>query len=346
MLPDLYEYSGVIHIHTECSFDTSGDLKSLVEAADKTKPDFCLITDHNSIEFIKKYGEHVINGCSYICGEEITPPNLLHHLMALNIKDNINPDNNPQINIDNVNKQNGISILCHPHIPEKTLFLFKDVSWKNWDVEGFTGIELWSYMLEWTSQINLTNFILYMLFPHWVVNEPDEDLTYKWDQINKTRKCVCIGGVDAHVKKIIPYGFNKVFRYDFLFNTIRTNIFTKIPMTDSIETNKNIIYDAIRNGNSFISNYEISDSRGFRFFAVSNKTIYSVGDTIIYENQQIVFSIVTSVKCEINLFRNGEIIARIIDTELDYMVNQKGNYRVETVLARRKWIITNNIYVK
>jgi len=298
------------------------------------------------MSFKENYGEQINCGCSILCGEEITPSNSFNHLMALNIEKSILPDINPQLNIDNVNSQNGISFLCHPNISKKTMFIFKDVSWKNWDVTGFSGIELWSYTLEWTSQINLTNILLYMMFPNWVVNEPDEELTYKWDELNKTGKCVCIGGADAHIKKLIPFGFKKVFRYDFLFNVIRTNILVDKPLTDSIEINKKIIYESLKKGSCYIANYEIRECKGFRFFATSNKKFYNIGDVIIFENKQIVFSVTVPVKCEIHLLRNGEIIARILDSELDYIANSQGSYRVEVILARRKWIITNNIYVR
>ena len=118
------------------------------------------------------------------------------------------------------------------------------------------------------------------------------------------------------------------------------------PLTDSIETNKKIICESLKKGSSYVANYEIRECKGFRFFATSNKTFYNIGDVIIFENRQIVFSVIVPVKCEIHLLHNGEVIARILDSELDYIANTPGNYRVEAILARRKWIITNNIYVK
>ncbi|HON56198.1 MAG TPA: hypothetical protein PLJ38_04195, partial [bacterium] len=230
-----FEYSGIIHIHTKHSNDGSGgDFEQVKTALSKTNVDFCIITDHNSIEIKEFYGEQIYNNCTILIGEEITPPNKSHHLLALDITNKITATNNYQENIDNVNNQNGISVICHPNI-KRTIFILRDLSWSDWNVNGFTGIELWSYMLDWTKELNIFNIWLYMLFPHWVVKEPDFDIVQRWEEINNSRKCPCFGCVDAHILKLVPFGFNKVFTYEFLFNTIRTNIITLKPLTNNID---------------------------------------------------------------------------------------------------------------
>ncbi len=192
----------------------------------------------------------------------------------------------------------------------------------------------------------MSNFLLYACFPRWIVAEPFEDAINKWESINIHRKCPAIGSVDAHRKKFIPLFFSKIFNYNYLFKTIRTNIFTDDELTGDIEGNKKIILKALAEGSSYIVNYEISNPSGFKFIAKYNKIAYKPGDSVYLENGgKIIFSVISPESAEIILLCNNQAVANIIDTELDYISGNAGNYRVEVIFSNRKWILSNFIYV-
>jgi len=332
------------------SYDTNNkDVFSLLkEAIESAKPDFCIIADNNSRQYLKEYGEHIVSGCTILSGIEIThTDDEGNHILALNASAGFEIQNEPQKNIDALNAANALSFICHPVKFEKNFFLPKDVSWKKWDAVNFTGIEIWDYMSYFLKELSFSSILIYSLFPKWVVNEPAGEAIAKWEEINRLKKCPAIGSVDARLKKFIPFFFNKVFNYNFLFNTIRTNIFTDKELTCDIGCNKNIIYSALKKGNSYIVNYEVGNPANFRFYAEYNKKTYIPGNTVnIDQGFKIIFSIKTPMECEITLFCNYEIIACAIDNDLDYITDMPGNYRVEISYAKRKWILTNFIYVK
>ena len=57
----------------------------------------------------------------------------------------------PQGLIDRVNKVGGLSFLAHPIDYAALIFGEPDLAWENWEVHGYTGIELWNTMTEFKS---------------------------------------------------------------------------------------------------------------------------------------------------------------------------------------------------
>jgi len=224
--------------------------------------------------------------------------------------------------------------------------------WIDWDVDGFTGIEIWNHMSEWMENLNEQNKYQSFLHPLKTISAPNKKTIDIWDKLNLKKRVVGIGGVDAHAHKYNLLGFLEVeiFPYKVLFKSIRTHILTQEEIkkgrsSDAVERAKKIIYNSFEKGLCFIGNDYHAESKGFRFFAQAGKKIYNMGDTIDKHEKIKLTVLVPSVKGEIRLIRNGKQIDSVENHEAEFVVSAKGTYRVEVYLNDKAWIFSNHIRI-
>jgi hypothetical protein len=136
-----------------------------------------------------------------------------------------------------------------------------------------------------------------------------------------------------------------------LFKSIRTHVLTskKIVKGDNpkdIGEAKSLIYDALEYGHCFVSNYYHADASGFRFFAEDGSKIYQMGDTVKLNEKVILRAIQPNVSGSIRLIRNGELYDTVDDYNAEFIIKEKGSYRVEVYLEDKAWIFSNHIKVE
>jgi len=102
-------YKGNIHLHTTNS-DGTLTPEEIIGIYKDNGYDFISITDHNYLtEIENKYEDFLV-----IPGIEFNKDN--YHILGINIKEGFNTENmSPQDIIDRINREGGISILCHPY---------------------------------------------------------------------------------------------------------------------------------------------------------------------------------------------------------------------------------------
>jgi len=183
-----------------------------------------------------------------------------------------------------------------------------------------------------------------------IVGPPKKTLA-KWDELNKQRKVVGIGGIDAHAHKINVLGFVEVeiFPYKVLFKSIRTHVLLtkKIRSQNiSIDEAKRLIYDSLSSGRCFVANSYHGNAKGFKFFGKCCNKIYQMGDTIKQEGQIKLKVSLPIENAEIKLIRNGKLISTVESNEGDFFVTKKGQYRVEVFINGNAWIFSNHIRIE
>ncbi|MCW3975281.1 MAG: PHP domain-containing protein [Candidatus Bathyarchaeota archaeon] len=104
---DYTQFKLDIHVHTTNSSDSCINLETIPEILDKKGLDGLAITDHDKIT---KYD---IKEKIVLQGAEISTIN--GHLIALNIKKNINSGMSMGRTINEVHSQGGIAIIAHPY---------------------------------------------------------------------------------------------------------------------------------------------------------------------------------------------------------------------------------------
>ena len=345
-----------LHMHTIYS-DGDGTHDELANAAMRAGLDAIIVTDHNIwVQGIEGYFQNGDKQVLVLIGEEVHDQARVpqkNHMLIFGADRELAvyaPD--PQNLIDQATQAGALTFLAHPIDPEAPKFHQDDLSWVSWDIQDFTGIELWNAMTEFKSLLkDYPSAIKYAFNFEKVAHGPFPDTIKKWDSLHaEGRKVVAVGGSDAHQlpSSLGPFK-KKLFPYENHYRAVNTHLFIPEPLTGSVPTDKKMIYSALAQGHAFIGYDLPAPTEGFRFTAHQADKTYIMGDSINF-NESITLQIKLPDTAECHLLRNGEIIrtsqkrGTIIHT-----VEQPGVYRVEAYIRykgkRRGWIFSNPIYI-
>ena len=275
-----------------------------------------------------------------------------NHLLVFGISEEMATyADNSQDLIDQVKNNGGLSFIAHPIDPELPLFNESDISWEDWKVNGFTGIELWNGLSELKTRVkSKIGALIYAFFPELIAHDPLPRTLQIWDSLlAKGQQVVAIGGSDSHA---IPMRMGPVrriiFPYKFHFSAINTHLLTSTALSGNYLTDSRMIYESLANGNVFIGYDLPASTRGFRFSAQSRDKEVLMGDEIEL-NGSITFQVHIPGKAEISLLKDGKLIKKTRMENLVFVTNEHGVYRVEVhrnyLGKRRGWIYSNPIYV-
>ncbi len=344
MLEKVKTYSGAIHIHTKCS-DGSGRLHEIVTDAHSTALDFIIITDHNTLCYFDKGREGWYDNLLVLVGEEVT--HRKGHCLAMNIRRSVAPKNgNPRIYLRDIKEQGGLSFIAHPHLAKNVVFRIKNCAWRDWSINSFTGMEIWSYMTDWVQHLKPSNFISHCSIPDRFISGPFKATLKQWDHLSQMRRVVAIGGIDAHARVILPFGLKKIFPYKDLFETVRTYVLAPPLPEDDFRTAKSMIYDALAQGHCFAANSRLRDPRGFSYICrlPDNRTLLQGDETMYEPGCRLECSLQSEAR--IRLLRNGKTVIDHVSREVSLCPHAPGVYRVEIFLDRTPWIFSNPIYLR
>jgi hypothetical protein len=349
----MYEYVGNIHIHTRYS-DGEGLHAQIAQAAAQAGLDFVVITDHNVwVQGCEGYYGKVL----LLVGEEVhdvrrIPP--ANHLLAYNAESELAPyAANPQGLVDEANRRGGFSYIAHPYEYAGSISHdLEAISWQNWEVTGYTGLEIWNYMSEFKALLRGPfSAILYVYCPALGIRAPFRAALRKWDELLvQGRRVAAIGTADAHAN---PYSLGPlhrvVFPYEHLFRCVNTHILVERPFNGVLEHDKALVYEALRAGRTW-AGYDLpAPTTGFRFVARSGAKHATLNEELVRAGATV-FEIQTPHAGDIRLLCDGRVIARARGRALKYTTAEAGAYRVEVYrryhLARRGWIFGSPIYVR
>lgn len=353
----MFEHIVNLHMHTRYS-DGTGSHEDIAMAAIRAGIDVVIVTDHNVwVEGLEGYYSDEDKKVLLLVGEEVhnrTRDPQKNHLLIFGVdKEMSSFAEDPQQLIDKVNELNGLTFIAHPIDPEALNFNEPDLSWVDWEIHGFTGIELWNAMSEFKGLLkNKITAINYAYNPEKIGHGPFVGVLKKWDEITKTgQRVVAVGGSDAHAMHANLGPLKKVlFPYEFHFQAVNTHVFTKSALTGDQEQDRKAILEALRKGHAFVGYDLPAPTRGFRFSAQGYGQLAWMGDDI-KATQGVTLQIRLPQRAECHLIKNGEIIQTWNDREVaSYITKEPGVYRVESYLQyqkkRRGWIFSNPIYVR
>ncbi|MCX7680884.1 MAG: CehA/McbA family metallohydrolase [Anaerolineae bacterium] len=348
----VYEYVGNPHVHTPYSDGTALHAE-VAQAAERAGLDFVIITDHNvwvnNCE--RYYGKTLL-----LVGEEIhdvrrTPP--ANHLLAYHAESELAPlASDPQTLIGEVNKRGGFCYLAHPfEYGGRISPDLKPIPWANWEVTGYTGLEIWNYMSEFKALLrSKLSALYYAYFPSHGISGPFLVTLHHWDRLlAQGQRVAAIGGADAHGNSYSLGPLNRVvFPYEYLFRCVNTHILTDRPLNGTVEHDKTLIYDAIRAGRTWVGYDLLAPTTGFRFYARSINKEAILGAELARVGATR-FEVQTPAMGEIRLLHNGRVVARTKGRQLQHTTVEPGAYRVEVYRGhrgrRRGWIFSSPIYV-
>lgn len=351
------EYILNLHMHTVLS-DGEGSYDSILNAALEAGIDGVIVTDHNvwvdgAERVLEKDGRRV----TLFIGEEVhnqARDPQKNHLLVFNANKELAPlAADPRELINAVQKSGGVCFLAHPMEDALPAFGETDITWVDWHLSGYTGIELWNGLSEFKTVVhNKLQAVFYAFFPEWIAHGPPPRLLKKWDELTLGgNKVAAIGGSDAHALQIhLGPIFREIFPYVFHFRSINTHLLLSAPASGNPAEDKHLVYAALRQGNCFVG-YDLPRStRGFHFEGVSGDNRAIMGDEILLKHE-IEFHIDIPADAECCLIRNGEKICEWKNRrQIDFKEDRPGTYRVECYRSfkgrLRGWIFSNPIYVR
>ena len=332
-----FEYCGVIHVHSTYS-DGSGSVPTILHAAQDV--DFLVLTDHNTLGARVDGWEGWHGNTLLIVGDEVSSRR--GHCLALGTMRRVNHWQSPQGILDAIHKQNGLSFIAHPHGVYRPLFKTHNHAWKDWGVEGFTGLELWSYMFDWIRDFRYYRCWGHYRHPERYIRGPHPETLKTWDRICQTRRCVALGGVDAHARKYKPLPM-AVFPYPHAFGTLHTRVLLSEPFSGDTKRDIDAVLHALREGRCFIAYDFLCNASGARFHSADGAL--HMGDEALFE-KPVELSVHLPRRADVTVVCNGFPIQNTHTDILNFSASSPGVYRIEAHLNNTPWIYTNPIYLR
>jgi hypothetical protein len=346
-----------LHMHTRYS-DGAGSHADIATAAMNAGVDAVIVTDHNVLVngpagYYKEGDRRVL----LIIGEEIhdqarAPQK--NHLLVFGVQRELATyAYEPQVLIDAIAKSGGLSFIAHPIDPAAPSVHEGDISWIDWEVRGFTGLELWNGFSEFKPRIrSKLHAIFYVYFPQRIARGPLPEAIRRWDELlSSGKKVVAVGGSDAHAHQMHMGPLRRtVFPYKFHFRGVNTHVL--IPRSLGIEgaSDTNMVLDAIRQGHCFIGYDLPAPTRGFHFTAHGMQGTAEMGDELSAK-EGVTFQIRLPRRTECVLLKDGVPVRTWGQKELcTFNSSLPGVYRVEVYIhylgMKRGWIFSNPIYIR
>ena len=144
----------VVNLHMHSTFsDGHATHAGIAQAAIRAGLDAVIITDHNVwVNGLEGYFSEENKRVLVLVGEEIHDPKRTpqkNHLLVIGAgKEVCEYSHDPQLLLDKVNQSGGLSFIAHPNEDRMPEFDEEDLGWVDWDIHGFTGIELWNGLSE------------------------------------------------------------------------------------------------------------------------------------------------------------------------------------------------------
>jgi predicted metal-dependent phosphoesterase TrpH len=353
-----FEYVTNLHMHTPYS-DGEWYHAQIAEAAMQAGLDCVCVTDHNvwvkgPARYYATNGRRVLLLVGEELHDQVRQPQK-NHLLVYGAECELAPHaRDPQKLVDAANAAGGIAFLAHPFDPPAPLFRERALSWEDWDVTGYTGIELWNYLSNFKRLLtSRASALRYTLNPELGIDGPDPDTLRRWDEMTATgRRVVAIGNADAHGTEYRMGALKRViFPYEFLFRQVNTHVVSETPLSGDYDHDRGVVLRALKRGNCFVAYDGAAPARGFRFSASSERGSALMGDPVTNRNG-LTLQISAPAPADLRLLQNGVEVRRwerSTNTSHTVPAGETGVFRAEAHIQfqgrPRGWIYSNPIYV-
>ncbi len=365
----MHEYAGNCHMHTPYS---DGEKYHAEIAADAINAglDFVIVTDHNIwVDGVEGYYENGNGRVLLLTGEEVhnvrRQPQASHFLAFGAEKELFSFAANPQKLINETLAAGGYGFLAHPHEMDLPIVGEANLGWHDWEIDGFTGLEIWNYMscvknrlaeelggLWWQHKLpGWIAAIRLALNPEKHVSGPEPETLALWDNLlAEGKRIAAIGNSDAHGTPMSAGPLKReIYPYEFLFRAVNTHILTDEPLSGDAAQDKKQILNAIGQGNAWVGYDMAHQTKGFRFSG-KGRTKGIMGQEIKMD-AGATLQVIAPARANIRMIRHGEVVAAIDnETSLTHIPVEAGAYRVECYIPfegkERGWIFSNPIYLR
>ena len=222
--------------------------------------------------------------------------------------------------------------------------------WGDLDAEGYTGIELWSFVTDSAERVNSIRELLgFIAAPSRFLDHPPQRNLDEWDRLCARRRCVALGGVDAHQVGIRVAGRVplRLMAYKRSFRYLRTHLLVDEPLTRDVAADRAAVFGALEAGHAYIAVDSLAPARGFRFWAEGDDRV-GMGDEA--PAGEWTMRVEVPLAARLRLLRDGKQVASGGGRSLEHRAEGPGVYRVEAYRdargRERTWILSNPIYLR
>lgn len=364
-----YHYSGNMHIHTRYS-DGEKWHGAVAQDAISAGLDFIIVTDHNvHVTGVEGYYENERGRVLLLTGEEVhnvrRNPQASHFLAYGVGKELASFAEDPQTLIDQTLEAGGYGFLAHPHEADLSLIDSPDLGWHDWDIEGFSGLEIWNYMsifkntvaerlesLRYKNKVISSLVALRMVLrPERYVNGPDPRTLALWDEfLAKGMRITAVGNSDAHGTPMVLGPIRReVYPYEFLFRAVNTHVLLPEPLNGDIDHDRRLLLRAIGRGHSWVG-YDMAGRTDEFRITVQGAVSGIMGDEMPL-GMGATLQIRAPARCRIRVIRHGVVVTEVDrESNLTFIPSEPGAYRIECRVPyeglERGWIFSNPIYLR
>lgn len=341
----LYNYSGVVHIHTKYS-DGSADLRGIAKAACKSGANFVLINDHDTLKGLYLEGEKYLHGVLVLVGSEVTPRR--NHFLCYDIETVPSKELKPKQYVGEVYRQGGFGFLAHPDQKENPLFPGR-MHWDDWDLDMPFGVEIWNFFSQWMGSFNTIKGLLKSIFfPKALLKPPHPETLLRWDRLGLSRPVPAIAGVDAHGGRQFNGVPTIISSYTHQFKTLRTHVLTKEPLEGDLKRDRRRILSAIKKGRSYLVNHCAGKVEHFSFDLQHQDRCWHMGEEAPH-CPGMVLRVELPQQAHVKVIKDGKPFSQSTTRALRLPNPGPGVYRVEVYKGKfwpRPWIFSNHIYIR
>jgi hypothetical protein len=352
----MHEITINLHMHTRYS-DGSGTHADIARAALESGLHAVIITDHNVVvKGVEGYVGSPSRRVLVLTGEEIHDRTRIpqkNHLLVLGAdRELAGYGQDAEGLLTAAGNAGGLCFVAHLHDPAAPAFHEPDISWEDWTVRGFMGIELWNGFSELKMHVpTRLHGIFYAYFPAFLAHCPPKEARQRWDELLRGRRIVAVGGSDAHALQMrLGLLRRVVFPYKYHFGAINTHLLLPGPFSGDAAGDARLVYTALAAGHGFIAYDRAAPGRGFRFAAYGEAAQASMGDEMVC-GSGVTIQAYAPDRADLRLLKDGQPIQEEKNVQaLTHRVHTPGVYRLEAYrryLGRRRgWIFSNPIYVR
>ncbi|HEU5111324.1 MAG TPA: CehA/McbA family metallohydrolase [Micromonosporaceae bacterium] len=347
-----HELTGVIHCHSTYS-DGTGTVPEIAAAARANDLDYVLLTDHDTLAAADNGEEGWHGSVLVLVGEEVSPYRRNHYL-AFGLREPIDHRGlSPAQIVARVNEAGGFGFPAHPLSRGSQRFTrgAQGMPWDDLDADGIAGIELWSFVTDTAERLNsIPDVLRFILAPGRFVDHPPPRNLAEWDRLGRRRRCVGLGGVDAHQVGIRVAGRVplRLMAYRRSFRHLRTHLLVAEPLRHELEDDRAAVLGALRAGHAFLAMDSVGRAQGFRFWGEDSERVLWMGDEAPAGEWTLRASLPAPARWR--LVRDGAEVAAGAGTALEHRAEGPGVYRVEAYRhargRERTWVLSNPVYLR
>lgn len=347
----MHEYVGHIHLHSTFS-DGGLTIPKIAKIGAQSGLDFLIITDHQTLVGLDQGQEGYYGKTLLLIGMEVNEHS--HHYLAVNVDKVVaDNENQPQQVINEVNEQQGIGVIAHP-IEKGSQFYHQGLvfEWTDWSVTGFQGIEIWNGLSRWRDELTgIGRGLLLIIRPSVSLHKgPYREILDILDSYQMRGEPVfAYGGSDAHEIRIGWSWLAVVIgSYQRGFRSINMHILTETPLQGSLNYDREVVYQALAAGNSWVGCDYYHNSQGFRYMVEGPQGRWGMGSKVAYQ-ENMALHVKTPRHAQVTIIRNGKPWASSQGHKHRFAVTRPGVYRVEAQHRRlgrwQPWIFSNPIWI-